>query len=166
VSGSFDPAEWTDFAVAVSGAAAALAGLLVVSISINVREIASDRTLPPRAAAALVMLVTPLVAAVCVLVPNQSQNALGVELVVAGATSGALLTALSWPKFRSAARSRTVWLMGQVMPAVLVSVPLIVAGIGLLTSGLGGLYWLPVSVIAAVYGGLMQAWGLLIEILR
>jgi hypothetical protein len=112
------------------------------------------------------MLVTPLVAAVCVLVPNQSQNALGVELVVAGATSGALLTALSWPKFRSAARSRTVWLMGQVMPAVLVSVPLIVAGIGLLTSGLGGLYWLPVSVIAAVYGGLMQAWGLLIEILR
>jgi len=31
---------------------------------------------------------------------------------------------------------------------------------------LGGLYWLPVAAVAALVGGLLQAWVLLIEILR
>ena len=165
MSGSFDPAEWTDFAVAVSGAAAALAGLLVVSISINVREIASDRLLPPRAGAALVMLVTPLVAAVCVLVPSQSPDALGMELVAVGVVVGVLLIAFSWPR-PSPKRTVASWVLGQVLWVVLVVVPLILAGVGLLITGLGGLYWLPVTVVAGVVGGLLQAWVLLIEILR
>jgi modulator of FtsH protease len=165
VSGSLDPAEWTDFAVAVSGAAAALAGLLVVSISINVREIASDRSLPPRAGAALVMLVAPLVAAVCVLIPSQSQDALGMELVGVGVVVGALLTAFSWPR-PSPQRTFVSWALGQLLWVVLVVVPLLLAGIGLLADGLGGLYWLPVTVVAGVIGGLLQAWVLLIEILR
>lgn len=166
VGASFDPSEWSDFAVAVSGAAAALAGLLVVSISINVREIASDRSLPPRAGAALVMLVTPLVVAVCVLIPSQSRDALGVELLLVGLLAGMLLAALSWPRNLSPQRTVASWLVGQALPAVLIVVPLVIAGIGMLTTDFGGLYWLPVSVVAAVIGGLGQAWVLLIEILR
>jgi hypothetical protein len=166
VDSSFDPGEWSDFAVAVSGATAALAGLLVVSISINVREIASDRNLPPRAGAALVMLVTPLVAAVCLLIPSQSQEVLGAELLAVGVVAGALLTAFSWPRDLAPHRTVTSWFVGQALPGVLIVVPLLIAGIGVLTSGLGGLYWLPVSVVFAVVGGLGQAWVLLIEILR
>jgi modulator of FtsH protease len=166
VDGSFDPREWSDFAVAVSGAAAALAGLLVVSISINVREIASDRSLPPRAGAALVMLVTPLVVALCLLIPGQSQDALGAELLAIGLLAGGLLTAFSWPRNLAPQRTVASWFVGQAMPVVLIVVPLLVAGIGVLTSELGGLYWLPVSVVFAIIGGLGQAWVLLIEILR
>jgi hypothetical protein len=166
VDGSFDPAEWGDFAVGVSGAAAALAGLVVVSISINVREIAGDAKLAPRAGAALVMLVTPLIAAVCVLIPSQSQDALGVELLAVGVVSAVVLTPLSWPKNLAPERTVLAWFLGQAMWVVLTVVPLLVAGIGVLTTELGGLYWLPVSVAAGLIGGLLQAWVLLIEILR
>jgi modulator of FtsH protease len=165
VDGAFDPREWNDFAVAVSGAAAALAGLLVVSISINVREIAGDRSLAPRAATALVMLVTPLVAAVCLLIPSQSTDALGVEFVVLGLLAAGLLTVFSW-RSRSPQRTAASWLGGQLLWAFFVAVPLLVAGIGVLTTELGGLYWLPVTVVAGLVGGLLQAWVLLIEILR
>jgi hypothetical protein len=166
VGGSFDPKEWTDFAVGVSGAAAALAGLLVVSISINVREIAGDRSLAPRAAAALGMLVTPLVTAICLLIPGQSQDALGIELLVIGVVSALVLTKQSWPTNLAPHRTLASWFIGQAMWVVLLVVPLLLAGIGLLVTGLGGLYWLPVSVAAGLIGGLLQAWVLLIEILR
>lgn len=42
----------------------------------------------------------------------------------------------------------------------------LLAAVDLLTDSLGGLYWLPVLVIAAIVGSLAQAWVLLIEILR
>jgi hypothetical protein len=44
--------------------------------------------------------------------------------------------------------------------------PTLLAGLGLLLDSLGGLYWLSVAVLAAIIGGLAQAWVLLIEILR
>ncbi len=36
----------------------------------------------------------------------------------------------------------------------------------MMTETLGGLYWLPIGVIAAFLGALLNAWALLIEILR
>ena len=45
-------------------------------------------------------------------------------------------------------------------------VPTLLAGVGVLISGLGGLYWLPVITLAALLGSLLQAWVLLIEVLR
>jgi modulator of FtsH protease len=72
-----DRGQWQDFAVGVAGAAAALAGLLVVAISINVREILASRYLPPRAGGALVMLTTPLVLGLLLLIPGQSVDVPG-----------------------------------------------------------------------------------------
>jgi hypothetical protein len=45
-------------------------------------------------------------------------------------------------------------------------VPIVLSGAGLLFKVLGGLYWLPVAVVASLVGGLTQAWVLLIEIVR
>ena len=44
---------WSDFAVMTGGASAALAGLLIVAMSINVEQILAFADLPERAAAAL-----------------------------------------------------------------------------------------------------------------
>ena len=45
---------WSDFAVMTGGASAALAGLLIVAMSINVEQILAFADLPERAAAALI----------------------------------------------------------------------------------------------------------------
>ena len=51
-------------------------------------------------------------------------------------------------------------------PVVLTSLSLVLAGAGYSFQGLGGLYWLVVTVLAAIFGGLVNAWVLLVEILR
>src|SRR5690242_15326635 len=47
---------WSEFFVAEVGAAAALAGLLVVAMSINIEKIMGMPTLPPRAAQTLIII--------------------------------------------------------------------------------------------------------------
>jgi len=58
---------WTDFNVAMVGATAALAGLLIVAMSVNIGEIMKSVTLPPRAAASIAALVMAWVVLVEVL---------------------------------------------------------------------------------------------------
>ncbi len=163
---AYDPDPWKDFAVATAGAAAALAGLLAVAASINLREIIAGPRLPGRLATALVTLTAPLVIALLMLIPGQSDDLLGLELVVMGLLLGLMLGLLNWPSHLPPERTYRKWLLGSAIPVILLVGPTILAGAGLLIEGLGGLYWLPVAVIAAIIGGIGQAWVLLIEILR
>jgi hypothetical protein len=158
--------QWNDFGVAVAGASAALAGLLVVAVSINIERILQDDHLPSRAAGALVTLVAPLVVCVVLLVPGLSTTMIGVAVVAIGVICGALLARLYAPSHRPPQRSWGQWLANPVLPAAVFVLPVVFAGATLVSGTLGGLYWLPVAVIASVVGGLMQAWVLLIEILR
>ena len=162
---SFNPSAWHDFAIAVAGASAALAGLLFVAMSINVREILSEASLPSRAAGAIVTLVTPLIFSIFLLVPASSKNVLGIELIGVGVVAGVALARLLGPH-ESDGRSASAWLFGTALPATLLAGATTLAGVGILTTAIGGLSWLVVAVIAAIFGGLLQAWVLLIEILR
>jgi modulator of FtsH protease len=166
VNAAYDAAQWQDFAVAVAGATAALAGLLVVAVSINVREILSDSRTVQRAVSTLIALTTPLVIAVLLLIPGQSNTALGIELVVVGLVVGAVLAPLNSPVGLQPERTMGQWYIGSAIPITLLVVPTIIGGIGTATDTLGGLYWLPPAVIVTVVSALAQAWVLLIEILR
>ena len=55
-----------------------------------------------------------------------------------------------------------------MLASVVLSVGLFLAGISLVADlpGLGGLYWIPLSVALAWLGGLFNAWVLLVEIMR
>jgi hypothetical protein len=46
------------------------------------------------------------------------------------------------------------------------TLPLVVAGIAVLTGGLGGLYWHVAGILVSILVGLFDAWVLLIEINR
>src|SRR6266702_2817868 len=65
--------RWSDFGVGMAGAAAALAGLVFVAVSINLSEILKYRNLPGRAAQTLMLFITPLLAAIFLLVPRPAR---------------------------------------------------------------------------------------------
>lgn len=161
-----DAAQWHDFGVAVIGASAALAGLLVVAVSINLQPILANEGLPRRVVLALVTLTTPLVFSVVLLIPAISPTVTGSLLLAVGLGSGLVLGVIVAPSHRPQERSLVQWLIAPVLPSVLLAGSIVLAGVGILLGTLGGLYWLPVAVIASVLGGLTQTWVLLIEILR
>ena len=80
---AYDAEQWHDLLVASAGAAAALAGLVFVAVSINVERILQHRGLPERALQTVMMLVGAVVVSLFGLVP-QGRTALGVELLAGG----------------------------------------------------------------------------------
>ena len=66
------------------GASAALLGLVFVGMSINLKEFVGTPLLVNRALEAIVLLATVLVAATAVLIPHQSREVVGVELLAIG----------------------------------------------------------------------------------
>ncbi|HEY6566823.1 MAG TPA: hypothetical protein VI341_04810 [Actinomycetota bacterium] len=162
----YSVAAWHDFAIAVAGASAALAGLLFVAMSINVKEIVADPHLPPRAAGAVVTLSTPMVFSILLLDPVQSSSALGVELIVLAILVGVALGAMLRPRRGGQGRVDIKWVGGNALPSVLLVGSILLAGVGILSTSVRGLAWLTLAAIAAIFGGLLQAWVLLIEIRR
>jgi hypothetical protein len=77
---------WANFGVAVTAATAALIGLLVVALSINLRQIVGSEHLPTRALLALLLLVMPLVA-------GHPAGFYGLPVVVLAGYGGALIGA-------------------------------------------------------------------------
>lgn len=163
---AYEAKGWSDFGVAVAGAGAALAGLLFVALSINLDRILAGDRLTARAGSTLVLLTTPLVIALLLLIPGQSDVALGWELVLLGVAAGSALAALNPPWLRSPEQPLFWWVLTTATPTVLLSASAIVAGIGTMTESLGGLYWLPAGLIVALVAALENAWVLLVEILR
>jgi len=84
MSAAYASELWHDLFVGVAGAAAALTGLLFVSLSINLQQILKQVWLPRRAGLTVMLLFETLVIAILGLVPGQSSVALGVELLGLG----------------------------------------------------------------------------------
>jgi hypothetical protein len=158
--------EWIDFCVAVVGAAAALSGLLVVAVSINIERILRDPTLPARAGQTLVLFVVPMVLGIVMLIPNQARTLLGSELIAIGAFIVGVLLTLNRPSRRAAKQPRVGWLVTRFLPSVVIPVLVAVAGISLIAKSGGGLYWIAPATLFALVAGLINSWVLLVEILR
>jgi hypothetical protein len=92
---------WENFAIAQVGASAALAGLVLVSVSVNLDRVLAEPSAPPRVAEALIALLALLVAATALLVPGQPHWAIGAELLGVGATAWTTIIVLQ----RRAARA-------------------------------------------------------------
>ena len=157
---------WSDFNVAMVGATAALAGLLIVAMSVNIAEIMKSATLPPRAAASIVALVLALTAGAFGLVPGQTPLAYGLEVFVATVLAGIFqwhAIRVVMREDRVSTRDRILKSIAGVLPiaAVLLGSVLVVAGVveaGLIAMAVGSV----LSIIAA----LLMAWVVLVEVLR
>jgi hypothetical protein len=161
----YDPSGWHDLFVAVAGASAALAGLLFVAISINLRQILDVPVLPTQAASALGALFLALIVSVLTLVPGQSRTVLGAELLVCAVPAWVATTYRYVRAGRADPQSRLAY-ASDLAIAELAVVPVVGAGVSLVAGAGGGLYWLVPAFVFAFVTAAVHGWVLLVEIKR
>jgi hypothetical protein len=159
-----DPTEWHDLFVATAGAGAALAGLVFVAVSINVERILEYPGLPERALETVLLLLSVVVTSIIGLVPGQGHVALGIELLVFGLVGAGVIWTLalrSMPKLEgSEPRTWRLVVLGWG------TLPILVGGLTVLAADGAGLYWVVFGMVGAIIGAVVNAWVLLVEILR
>jgi hypothetical protein len=161
--------EWSDFFVGSAGASAALTGLVFVAVSINLERILSLPGVPERALETLLLLLGVLVVSLLALAPGQSATTLGLELLVESVLILGLIAVLvrrSLPaadeRWTRRWRKYTAWRLALVGAG---TVPFLVGAVVLLAEG-DGLSWVLAGVLCAIVGAVLNAWVLLVEILR
>ena len=162
---TYDPAEWHDLFVAVAGAAAALAGLLFVALSINLKQILAAPMLAMRAAAALATLILAVVAAILILVPGQHRAILGLELLVCAVPTWLVMTRAQLRLGRAGPQTAVQYGTDLAL-AQLAMVPFVVAGASLAAGAGGGLYWMVPALVFVFISTTTRAWVLLVEVNR
>jgi modulator of FtsH protease len=163
--------EWHDFLLAAAGAAAVLAGLVFVGLSINLEMIMSNPTygLSGRALEALVLLMAVLVVSCLLLVPAQGMVLAGVEVLTVGVVDWAAIVAIhlrqlkNWRWLEPALRWNYV---GRVVLGQVATLPFVAAGVAVLSWGVGGLYLLVAAVVLSFFVAVAEAWVLLVEVHR
>lgn len=158
--------DWAEFFSAEVSAAASLAGLVTVAISINLARIISYPHLPGRAIETLVGLVGLLLVASVGLVLGQPPELLGWEIVAIGSAMW-LINVVLQVKARGAPVPGKTWapvlriVMGQAA-----SLPFVIGGVVVILYGPAGLYWLLPGVVFCLIAGVLSTWVLLVEIMR
>ncbi len=159
--------DWANFFIAAAGASSALAGLVMVAISVNVRKIVNYRHLPARAGAAVAMLVLILVTSIAALM-NQPLPALGCEILGAALWAWVLqIWTARQVVIGHRETKRPIWetirflILGQAQ-----AIPYLVGGIMILVGHPDGLYWIGAGTMLVFMFSVMESWVLLVEILR
>ncbi len=171
---AYDAAEWHDLFVAAAGATAALSGLIFVGLSVNIKAVLDfdGRTgrnfLTGRAVEALVDLLIVLVVSLIALTPSIPRGALAAVILAAAVVSGispvrALRAGKGAGTPDGAPRGAAAWRLA--IATTLVGL-LALAGVTLAAGHGGGLDWLPAAFVLAIAIAALNAWVLLVEILR
>lgn len=160
---AYDAGAWSTLALATAAAAAALTGLLLVAVALDLERLLRHPRLPGRAAMGLGVLTSVLVASLFVLVPGQSQVALGVEIAVLGLVLGiAVVVMISNAPSDEMSQPVLVSALVALAPAV----ALVVGGLSIEADRGGGLYWFLAACVLGIAGALQNAWAVLVEVNR
>lgn len=136
----------------------------MVAISINIERILRYPGLPERGLVTLLLLLGVLVVSLLLLEPGLSRTTVGVELLVEGVVITVTVAALT---LRSRPRGdEESYLRSALVLAGIGTVPFVVAGISFLAESGGGMSWVLTGFVAAIVGAMINAWVLLVEILR
>lgn len=160
-------AGWKDFFVMSGGAAAALGGLFVVAMSVNIKEILTERSLTSRAAATIAGLMMIVIVAAIGLIPGQTAFWVGGEILLGAIvlwvfTIVAVRRILEPNPHAGPPAQKVLRLLVQVLPAI----PFTLGAILLMVDAPGGIGWVGGGVIAVFATSMVNAWVLLVEVLR
>ncbi|WP_404434039.1 hypothetical protein LG299_05755 [Microbacterium lacus] len=158
-------AEWTDFHVAIVGATAALAGLVIVAASVNISVIVKSRTLTARLGSGIVMLVLALAVSAVALMPRITDAWFGA--VMLGLAMAALILQISTARLLAKdpdPLDQKRWakaLIGFLPPTAY-----IVASALLLVDQPTAMFVSACGALIAIVAALVVSWVALVEVLR
>jgi len=159
-------ADWHDFFVAQVGAAAALAGLVFVGVSINLTKIMSYPSLPGLAGQTLILLAAVLIVSSLLLVPGQPLWLVGLETLGVGLVLWMTVVVIHFRILKNMEATYRNAFIIRIILAQIAMLPFLVAG-GFLMAGSGdGIYWIVPANLGCFIVSLFNSWVLLIEINR
>jgi modulator of FtsH protease len=159
-------AGWTDFFIAAAGALGALVGLVFVSLSINLARIIELPGLAGRAGETMILLTGTLVGILVSLMPHLSAMHLGLTLSVVTLTTWIAPTVIQFRTIKSRAYYRLSHEITRALLHQSATLPGLLSALALCGLFPGGIAWFAMGVIMAIIVAVMNAWVLLVEILR
>jgi hypothetical protein len=158
---------WTNFFIGELGAAAAFAGLLFVSLSVNLTRILEIGRLADRGLEAFVMLFLTVIIATLGLVPGQPLRAFGLEILAVALFVAASMLRLQRRYLAQVDNQyRAAWRRTAGLNLVAVGVFAVAGAAVAATGDPPWLYLLPISVLLSFFAVGSNAWVLLVEINR
>ena len=156
-------ADWSDFFVASAGASAALAGLIIVAISVSVSEMIAIPGMTARAGTSIALLVLVAVVSLAALIPHQPVEVFGLEVLALGAVcvGFAVHTFVRLAPANSLGRT-----LAKGTPLAVPPVLVVVGGIAVAAGAEAGLALVAAGAVLAIVAAVVDAWVVLVEIRR
>jgi hypothetical protein len=159
-------AGWSNYLSALAEVAATLTGLVFVAVSINLTRVLAIPGLTGRAGESLMQLLGVVAISTTALIPQQGASALGLEILAMTGLLWSVQTVLQVRYLTSKTGHPRYWGIVRIVKTQLANVPFLVGGILLLRGSTAGLYWLAPGFLFSLVAGVVNAWVLLVEILR
>jgi hypothetical protein len=166
----YDTAGWGDLLACAGGAAAVLAGLIFVGLSVNMSTLLEldkrrgQNFLTGRALEAFVAMLNVLVICVVALTPHILRGVLAAFILLTAVVS-AISPARALGVATREERLSAVMLQRAGF-AFALTLCLLLCGITLAAGTGGGLFWLPAAFVIAIAVASANSWVLLVEVLR
>ncbi len=163
---------WDNYFVAMAGAAVAFAGLVLVSVSINLERIIKQPGLVGRAVEPLVVLFSLFVASSIVLIPGQRLRFYGYELLVLAIAFAIVIGKVLHNQREQARQAEIAGLAPgnsfrfRFSVCVITTLALFAAGAALALGHEKGVFFLVPAMVTGFLLSFVDAWVLLIEIDR
>lgn len=157
--------QWSEFNVAMAGATAALAGLVIVASSVNIAEIIKSRTLTARLLAGIAALVLALAASAFALVPEVEPAWYGILIIVSALVAAlfqANATRLIATDPDPADRARPLKYIVGFLPIL----AYLASGVLVWVGHPSGLYLAAAGSLLAIVSAIIVSWVALVEVLR
>lgn len=159
--------EWDVLFSVTATAAATLTGLIFVGVSINLSKIlVPNSTLPNRALIALIYLLTILLLSICLLIPEQSNFAIGIENLFIAIIVWLITIRLDTSNFRKSEMEYKRFFFFKAFLNQLSTIPYLISGWLFLNNNEAGLYWIVFGFSISFLKAFSDSWVLLVEINR